>query len=284
VLEPGRLEAGLGWLEAQGYRVRCAKHLRSRRGYLAGSDDERCADLLELMRDPEVRLVLAARGGYGLGRFLCALDPRELRETRKLFCGYSDATSLHLFLRERAGLASVHGPMLERCDHSEPARARLLALWRGEPETFEPIDGETLRRGSAVGPLVGGNLKNVVASLGTPWELDTAGAILFFEEVNEDPYSLDRMLVQLREAGKLAHASGVAVGRLVSCISERYPEVTARDVLVELLEPAVDGPIVVELPFGHTADHRALGHGVRARLDGDAGTLALMDPVVDGRG
>jgi muramoyltetrapeptide carboxypeptidase len=124
----------------------------------------------------------------------------------------------------------------------------------------------------------------VVASLGTPWELDTAGAILFFEEVNEYPYSLDRMLVQLREAGKLAHASGVAVGRLVSCISERYPEVTARDVLVELLEPAVDGPIVVELPFGHTADHRALGHGVRARLDGDAGTLALMDPVVEGRG
>ena len=280
-VEADVVEAGIGWLEGEGYQVRCAPGLKSRNGYLAGSDEERCADLMGLLRDPEVRAVFAARGGYGAGRFLRTLDPREVRAARTAFVGYSDATALQLFLREQAGLASIHGPMLERSDAAPAARRRLLALLRGDPQALDPIEGEGLVGGTATGPLVGGNLKVVAASLGTPWEIDTRGAILFLEDVNEPPYAIDRALVQLREAGKLAPLAGVALGQLVCCESDRYPEVSARDVFQDVLLPEVSGPVVVDLPFGHVADHRALGVGIRGRIDGDRGTLALAEPVVE---
>jgi muramoyltetrapeptide carboxypeptidase len=276
-----QLELGLSWLERESIPICCAPHLRDRHGYLGGRDEDRLSDLQGLLDDPQVGAILFARGGYGVGRILPQLDAARLRESRKLFIGYSDFTALSLFLRERAGLASIHGPMLERADTSELARGRLLAMARGEAASFEPITGRALRGGVAPGPLVGGNLKVVAATLGTPWEIDTRGAILFLEEVGEQPYAIDRALVQLRDAGKLAVAAGVAVGRLVSCESERYPEVSADDVLSRALLPEVDGPVVVDLPFGHVADNRALGVGVRAELSGDRGCLALLDPVVE---
>jgi muramoyltetrapeptide carboxypeptidase len=284
VMEPAALECNLGWLRSAGYTVRCSPSLRARRGYLAGSDDERQADLLGLVRDPAVDAIVLARGGYGVGRFLRRLDPAEFRAARKPVVGYSDATLLLGFLREHAGLLSIHGPMLERDDSTPEARARLLALLGGERAALEPIAGEPLVPGVSRGPLVGGSLTMLAASLGTPWEIDTRRAILFLEDVNEAPYAIDRKLVQLREAGKLDALAGVAVGRLVGCTSERYPDVSAGDVVRELLVPEVRGPIVTELPFGHVADHRALGFGVRAELDGGRGTLRLIEPVVEDGG
>ncbi len=275
------LEEGLHWLDEAGYRTRCGENLRARSGFLAGTDRERLADLLELIRAPEVRAIVLARGGYGVGRLLPQLDPVEIRRARKLFVGYSDATLLLLWLRRCAGLASVHGPMLERSDATLPARARLLEVLRGGPEALVPLEGELLRGGRVRGPLVGGNLTMLAGSLGTPWEVDTRGAILFFEEVGEKPYAIDRCLLQLREAGKLKQARGVAVGQLVDCVDERYPQVAARDVVAEILQAEVGGPIALDLPFGHVADNRALGVGITAELDGDRGTLALVDPVVE---
>jgi muramoyltetrapeptide carboxypeptidase len=276
------LAAGIRWLEGAGYAVRCARHLHGRQGYLAGPDAERLEDLLELWGAPEVRGIILARGGYGIARILRQLDPSELRRARKLVVGYSDATSLLLFLRRHAGLAAVHGPMLERADVTEAARARLLALVRGEPAALEPLEGSGVAGGRASGPLVGGGLTLIASSLGTPWEIDTRGAIVFLEEVCEEPYAIDRLLVQLREAGKLREAAGIAVGQLVQCESERYPEFCARDVVREVLASEVEGPIVEDLPFGHIADNRALGFGVKAELDGKRGTLTLLEPVVRG--
>ncbi len=275
------LAAGIAWLEESGYQVRCGSHLRVQDGYLAGTDAQRLGDLLELLRAPEVRGVVLARGGYGIARILRKLDPQELREARKLFVGYSDATSLLLFMRRHAGLASVHGPMLERPELTAAARARWLAVVRGEPAAAEPLRGAGRTGGRARGSLVGGNLTVLVSSLGTPWELDTRGAILFLEEIDEEPYAIDRMLVQLREAGKLSELAGVAIGQLVGCRSERYPEPSAREVLRGVLEREFDGPIVEDLPIGHVVDHRAIGFGVRAELDGEEGTLRLLEAVVE---
>lgn len=275
------LESGLSWLCQQGYAVQCSPHLNERHGYLAGSDALRLADLQELLHDPGVGAILLARGGYGVGRLLRDLDPAAFRTARKPIVGYSDATLLALFLRERAGLASIHGPMFERLDTTPAARARLLALLRGEPAGQAPLRGRRGAAGVCSGPLVGGSLTLVAGSLGTPWEVDTRDAILFLEEVNEEPYVIDRLLVQLRDAGKLSAAAGVAVGQLVGCVSERYPEVSAEDVVFEILPREVPGPVVVDLPFGHVADHRALAVGVRAELDGDRGTLTLVEPVVE---
>jgi muramoyltetrapeptide carboxypeptidase len=173
--------------------------------------------------------------------------------------------------------------MLDRPDLTPDARAHLLALVRGEASALEPLEGAGLRGGRVAGPLVGGGLVLVAGSLGTPWEIDTRGAILFLEEICEQPYAIDRLLVQLREAGKLRDAAGVALGQFVSCESERYPEISVEDVLREVLAAEVKGPVVEDLPFGHTLDSRSLGFGVRAELDGDRGTLTPLEPVVEGR-
>jgi muramoyltetrapeptide carboxypeptidase len=281
VRDPAALEAGIAWFESQGLRVRRAPHLGSRRGYLAGSDDERLSDLVELLRAPEVGAIVIARGGYGSGRFLSRLDPRLVRRSRKPIVGYSDVTSLLLWLDVRARLLAIHGPMLDRADCPDEARARLLALLRGDPSGQAVLRGSGLRPGRARGRLVGGNLRMVAASVGTPWEIDTRGALLFLEEIGEQPYSIDRSLVQLREAGKLAEAAGVAFGGIVDCEAKRYPETTALDAIREILLAAVDGPIALDLPFGHIADHRALGFGAAAELDGSSGTLELLEPAVE---
>ncbi len=223
--------------------------------------------------------VVAVRGGYGVGRFLARFDPAVLRRSPTLIWGYSDTTSLSLWLL-RHGHVSVHGPMLDRADVRECAHRRLAALLRGDEEGLAPLAGQPLAPGRARGRLVGGNLKLLAASLGTPWELDARGAILFFEELNEAPYALDRSLAQLHAAGKLEAVAGVAVGQLVNCESERYPETTSRDVVRESLLGVVDGPVVVGLPFGHIGDNHALAVGTCAELDGDAGVLRLLEPVV----
>jgi muramoyltetrapeptide carboxypeptidase len=275
------LDRGLAWLGAQGHRQVLGKNLRARNGYLAGSDEERMADLVSLVRDPEVGAILCARGGYGVGRFLARIDPGELRAARKLVVGYSDATHLLCYLQARAGLASIHGPMLERDDITPEARAREFALMRGEPAGLASLSGRAVRGGVAEGPLVGGNLSMLEASVGTPWEPALDGAILFLEEVTEAPYAIDRALVHLREAGWLARVSGVAIGQLVRCESTRYPGASAGDAAREILTSAVRGPIVEDLSFGHIADHRALGVGVRARLDGERAVLEGLEPVVE---
>jgi muramoyltetrapeptide carboxypeptidase len=276
-----RLAAGLQWLEACGFSVRCAPSLRARDGYLAGDDETRARDLVDMARDPEVGAVFFARGGYGVGRLLARLDPEPFRASRKLFIGYSDFTAFSLWLWRRCGLGSVHGPMLERDDLTDAARTRLLGMLHGTNDGQAPLEGRGLRAGSVEGRLVGGNLRMLAASLGTPWEIDTRGAVLFIEEIGEQPYALDRSLVQLRDSGKLAAAAGVAVGRLVNCESERYPETSACDVLERALLPEVQGPVVSGLPFGHVADNHALGVGARAALDGATGRLTPLEPVVE---
>lgn len=275
------LDAGLDWLSAQGHPLVLAKNLRARAGYLAGGDDERLADFLSLVRDPSVAVILCARGGYGVGRILRDLPAAELRDSRKLVVGYSDATLLLSFLHTCAGLASLHGPMLEREDVTPEARARELALMRGEPAGLASLAGRSVRAGVVEAPLVGGNLKLVQASIGTPWQVDARGAILFLEEVSEAPYALDRALVHMREAGLLEGVRGIALGQLVRCESERYPGASAGEAVREVLRSAVEGPIVEDLPFGHVADNHALGVGVRARLDGARGELMLLEPVVE---
>lgn len=278
-MEEAALAQGLGWLESEGLPLRCGAHLRNRDGYLAGSDDERLDDLLTLVRDPEVDAILFARGGYGVGRLLPRLDPVLFADSAKLFIGYSDFTAFALWLQRHCALASIHGPMLEREGLTAEARSRLLALARGEP--VGAIEGKSMSGGRARGRLVGGNLRMITTTLGTPWEIDTSGAILFIEEIGEQPYALDRSFVQLRDSGKLEAAAGVAVGRLVDCESPRYPEVSACDVLERALLPEVRGPVVQGLPFGHVDDNRALGVGVLAELDGETGRLTLLEPVVD---
>jgi muramoyltetrapeptide carboxypeptidase len=186
-----------------------------------------------LFADPEVDVVQCLTGGFGSMQLLPHLDFELLAEHPKAFCGYSDITALHVALRQRAGLATFYGPQLWTMgakDTSEFTRGRLLEVLAGGGAGLLPADPDDpyvrpIRGGRASGPLIGGDLWLLLQTMGTPWELELDGAILFFEEVDAPPWYVDGMLTQLGQAGKLAQVVGVAIGEMDKCDwSEQRPE------------------------------------------------------------
>jgi muramoyltetrapeptide carboxypeptidase len=275
-VDPDRLAEGEARLVAAGYRTLRRDDLLARRGYLAGDDARRAKEMMELVQDPRVDAVVCARGGYGCDRILHLLDAATVREAAKPIVGYSDVTALLLWLRRRAGLVGFHGPMLDRGADTDPASLEaLLGQLSGGSALPLVLAGRAMGGGRARGRLVGGSLTLLAASLATPWELDTRGAILLFEEVNEAPYRIDRMLQQLRAAGKLTRVVGVGVGDVSSCVDERYGARTV-DVIEELVRP-LGVPLVLDLPFGHVRTNATWPLGVRAELDGDRGLLRILE-------
>ena len=272
------LDAGMRWLRSAGFEVRCRDDVRDRCGYLAGDDRRRADELMEMVSDPDVDVIVCARAGYGCQRILPHLDAEAFRSARKPLLGYSDATSLQLWMQCEAGLGSFHGPMLE---HGAWDVAETEAVRQALAGTLpEPWEGEGHAGGRVEGPLVGGSLTLLAASLGTPWEVETEGALLLFEEVAEKPYVIDRLLHQLAAAGKLDGVAGVGVGHLVECVDPKREEPTALEVIREILEPR-GIPLVSGLPFGHGRPNLPWPVGAQAALDGKRGELELLEPGVE---
>jgi len=279
-VEPERVLAGEACLRAAGYRTRRRDDLFARRGYLAGDDERRAGELMELVLDPQVDAILCARGGYGCDRILPRLDAAAVRRAAKPLVGYSDVTALLLWQRRCAGLVGFHGPMLERGGEVDPvALAGLFSLLRGEAPLPYVLRGEGRGGGRAEGRLLGGSLALVVASLGTRWQVDARGAILLLEDVGERPYRIDRMLQQLRGAGVLARAAGIGLGGFTGCEDPRYPEPAVEEELDEVLRP-LRLPLVAGLPFGHVPSNFAWPVGARATLDGERGELRILEQGV----
>jgi len=204
-----------------------------------------------------------------------------VRAAAKPLVGYSDVTALLLWQQRCAGLAGFHGPMLDRGgDVDDAAWNLLIAQLRGEAALPIVLDGKPGQGGSATGPLVGGSLSLVVASLGTPWEIETRDSILLLEDCAEAPYRVDRMLQQLRAAGKLDGPVGVGLGDFSTCIDERHPERPVEAVFEDAL-PSLGIPFVTDLPIGHLRRNVAWPVGGRATLDGERGELAILEPGVD---
>jgi muramoyltetrapeptide carboxypeptidase len=276
-VDPETLAAGEAVWRDAGFRVTRRDDLLAREGYLAGDDARRQAELEALIADPEVDAIVCARGGYGCDRILPALDPARLRAARKPLVGYSDATALLLWQRRRAGLVGFHGPMLERGgDVDRETSAALVAELTGEATRPLVLSGTGALPGRGEGRTIGGNLAMLAASLATPWEVDTRGTILLIEEVGECPYRIDRMLQQLRAAGKLTGLGGIGVGDVSTCVDERHPEPQALAV-IEALARAEGLPLVTGLPFGHVKRNRAWPLGVRATIDGDRGEVTILE-------
>jgi muramoyltetrapeptide carboxypeptidase len=278
-VDPALLAGGRAVWESAGFRVVHREDIVARRGYLAGDDARRAAELAELVADPTIDAIVCARGGYGVPRILDRLDAAAFRAARKPLVGYSDATALLLWLRRRAGLVAFHGPMLERGSDVDADAMRALFDALAGARSERVWTGTARVPGRNSGRLVGGNLVLVAASLGTPWEVETRGAILLFEEVHEAPYKIDRLLQQLRAAGKLSGLAGIGVGALTGCTDDRYPAPTAEDVIAEIAG-ALTIPLVTGLPFGHVKHNRAWPVGARATIDGAAGTLELLEAGV----
>ena len=281
-IPPERVEAGEQLLRRMGFEPFRRADLTARHGYLAGTDERRAAELMELVDDDQVEAILCARGGYGASRIVSQLDAKRVRAARKPLVGYSDVTTLLLWQRRQAGLMGIHGPMLEREEPLSPDVVSALSRALTGTGTPPRLAGTPLRGGWAEGRLTGGSLNLTVASLGTPWEVDCRGAILMLEDITEPPYRIDRMLQQLRAAGKFDEVVGVGIGSLHRCDDDRYPEMDAATVVREILS-SLSVPVVVDLPFGHASCNLAWPHGGRAAIDGDRGEIELLESAVAAR-
>lgn len=269
-LDPDRLDRGVAELESLGYRVRVTPGTRGRYRFNSGPREQRLADLTSLLADDEVAAVIAARGGAGSGWLVPHLDVARLRGRPKAIVGYSDLTFVHL-LSHRAETVSFHGPMVAwEFASGNYDRASWAAALAGEGALYAAgaDDLVPLRAGHAEGRLLGGCLSILAAAAGTPWALTTAGedTILFLEDVDEKPFRLDRMLMQLRQSGALAGVRGIVFGDMKGCSPTLDTGYGLEDVLLDALA-GLDVPIALGLSSGHTScPNVTLPLGVRVRL------------------
>jgi len=278
-IRPRQLREGLDYLTRRGYRVVEGKHLRSRRGYLAGTDAQRAADLNLAMADETLDAVVFARGGYGCARILDQLDFSPLKRRTKLFLGYSDLTAFYAALAQATGIPGFYGPMVLNFN-AAGREFRERSLWsvlerRPGWNRFPFSKQGVFRSGSGEGMLVGGCLSLLVSLVGTRYDVDTRGTILFWEEVDEEPFRLDRMLNHLRMAGKFRDLKGMVVGRLHRCTAKPgTPALSLREMLHDHLK-GTDFPVVVDFPAGHAPGKVTLPIGLPARLDTRTASLEI---------
>jgi muramoyltetrapeptide carboxypeptidase len=279
-------------LEAIGFRVAVGAHARERHGYFAGTDEQRAADLMAMFTDPQIAGVVCHRGGWGAPRLLPLLDYAAIRRHPKVLLCYSDVTALLNAVHQRSGLVTFHGPTggtnlrpytLEALRRVLLASEPIGVLANPEKEDDELVNRTyrtlTLAPGRATGRLVGGNLTLLCALMGTPWEVDTRGAILLLEDVEEELYRVDRMLTQLAQGGKLAAAAGVVFGYCTDCPPGDGPTFSLEELLHEHLG-RLGVPALAGLAFGHLPKMLTLPIGLPATLDAAAGTLAFDQGAV----
>jgi muramoyltetrapeptide carboxypeptidase len=295
VSDPDRLALAARTVEYFGLKMKFGRNVRKRAGYLAGTVEERLADLHEMFRDPEVQAIFAVRGGYGSAQLLSRVDYNLIRRNPKIFLGYSDITALHLAIHQRAGLVTFHGPVtLSRFteytqEHFRKAifGSQPLGRLSNPPESNPLRPSHTLRAirpGKGRGRLTGGNLTLLSTTMGTSFEIETRGRVLFLEDVGEEPYRIDRMLTQLRLAGKLDEAAGIVFGECSECRPRQFePSFESTFSLGEVLDNLLGDlkiPVLSGLTIGHTDDQLTLPLGVMATLDADRGELVVEEAAV----
>ena len=295
VPDPDRLALAERTIKFFGLRLKRGRSLGRRYGTYRESVEARLDDLHSMFRDPEVRGVFAVRGGYGAMHLLDRIDYDLIRRSPKVFVGYSDITALHLAMNKLAGLVTFHVPVLLSSFSGYTRSHFLRALFDKEPLGKLTIPQEsdelrpshalrTVRPGAATGPLIGGNLSLIAATMGTPYEIDTRGKILFIEDVGEQAYSIDRMLTHLRLAGKLDQAAGIIWGECEECGPADYkPSFASNFTVGEVVDNILGGlkvPVLSGLTIGHTKDQLTLPLGVMATLDATSGTLEVKEAAV----
>ncbi len=282
-----RLRRGVESLENRGYRARPASNALARRGFLAGSDEERARGYRELLADPEVGAIFFARGGYGASRVLDRLSADEIAGRPLIHMGGSDLTAMSAYLRSRARLVSFYGPMpaVEMAGDGADALDWEGVLSGAIPAAHEFEAADVLAGGIGEGPLLGGCLSLIASLTGTPEAVDARGAVLFWEDVGEETYRLDRMLTQLERSGTLEGLHAMLIGSISPGArgGGESPQAVAR-----WLEDRFRGapfPVVRGFPAGHLPRPRTLPLGVRVRLEADvsegAGRLEFLEPAVE---
>ena len=288
------IEKAVQHIEALGFRVKQGNYLREVWGNYGGTVAARIADLHAMFRDPDVKAIWAIRGGSGCISLLRHLDYRLIRTHPKVLLGYSDITALHLAIHRHAGLVTFHGPVASSTP-SDYATEHLLAVLTDPKESYTiPMSAEndrhaleepwyatrTVHEGVAEGPLIGGNLSLVSALAGTPYAADFTGGLLFLEEVNEEPYRIDRWMTQLDLAVGFDKAAGVMVGICENCGPQGDgPSLTLDETFDVHLQP-LRVPAVTGYSFGHIRNQFTMPVGIKGRLDTEARTVTLLEAAV----
>jgi muramoyltetrapeptide carboxypeptidase len=277
------------WLRGMGLVPKFGPHAGGSYGYLAGTDEDRAADINAMYHDPQVKAVFAVRGGWGGARILPLLDWNAIRANPKLFIGFSDVTAIHLSFAARAGYATIHGG---NATSSWP-KEEWESLWRlafagervmlggAELESAVGRPARTIHGGTARGRLLGGNLTIISTLMGTGWLPDFKGAVLFTEDVNEAEYRIDRMFAQLKLAGVLDGLAGMVFGQCSECANTDpdYRGFTVDQVIDQYLTP-LGIPAFTGADIGHIRNQLCLPSGAPVEIDGDARTLRLLEPIV----
>ncbi|MEX0342331.1 MAG: LD-carboxypeptidase [Erythrobacter sp.] len=286
---PHELDRALHWIRGMGLEPKVGSNVGERDGYLAGPDSARAADLNAMFADPEVRAIFTVRGGWGGARILPLLDWATIRANPKLLIGYSDTTALHCAIAARGGFSTLHAPNAA----SRWEAVSWESLWHIAFAGTTPVLGgeeverasgraaRTLVPGMARGRLLGGNLTILSTLMGTGWLPSHDGAILFLEDINEEPYRVDRMLQQLQLAGVFERVAGVVYGQCTRCNSRDpdYAGFTIDDVIDRHLA-GLGKPVITGFNTGHVTNQLTLPVNAPVEIDAASRTLRMLEPAV----
>lgn len=275
-------------LEEMGFKVKIGESCYETYGYLAGKDELRAKDLNDMFRDKKVDGVICLRGGYGTLRILNMIDYEVIRKNPKVFVGYSDITAVHVALNQRCELVTFHGPMTASNMIGGFNKYSYKSLFKavGSTEVVGELrnpGGEKVKvinKGTAEGKIIGGNLTLITSTLGTKFEIDTKGKILFLEEIEEKPYKIDRMLTELLLAGKLQQVNGIVLGDWKDCKADKGERsLSLMKVFEEIIKP-LGIPIIYNVKSGHCSPMMTLPMGVKAKINGNTGKLEIEESAV----
>lgn len=268
-------------LEEMGFKVKFGEHVRKRHGYFSGEDIERAEDLNRMFADDDVNGIIAVRGGWGCARILPYLDFEMIRKNPKVYSGFSDNTTLHLAILAYSGLVTFHGPMGNSAWSDLTRKYFREVLVEGNLPVMESkSEVKTIKDGLAQGSLIGGNLSILNTSLGTPYQPDLRGGILFLEDIGESSYKIDRMLTHLKQAGMMDDLAGFVFGKCTNCSDGTRPTFTLEEVLKQHIEP-LGIPAIYGADISHEEDNFTLPMGLQAELNADAGTIKLLEEAVN---
>lgn len=288
IADTAKIDQAVRYLEGLGYRAIVGANATKMNTYLAGTDQERAADLNAMFEDPRVKAIFCIRGGYGTPRLLPLVRYRMIARNPKILVGYSDITALHLAIWRKTRLVSFHGPMAGS-DMAEPMDPfteehfwRLLTSTKRMGSIHIPDDQpRTLVPGKGTGRLLGGNLALITSIVGTSFQPDFSKAVLYIEDIGEDPYRVDRMLTQLRGSGILPKAHAILVGQFTDCVprDSSSPSFSVDEVLEEYTYRS-GVPCLSGLPFGHNRRKMTIPVGVRARVNATERSIEYLEGAV----